>query len=169
MDLIDKIKFFCDEKVIVYGFADVASYKELIIDDDLRNFNYAISIGINIPDRVIDNINTPDGDKAYLDYYQRVNERLDETALQIQDMIRKENHSSKAVKASYILPNDRLEGSLSHKFVANLAGLGWIGKSALLINPYYGPRIRWATILTDLELPVKTEDYLLDVRVAVYV
>jgi len=31
----------------------------------------------------------------------------------------------------------------------HLAGFGWIGKNCLLINPNYGPRIRWTTILTD--------------------
>lgn len=30
-----------------------------------------------------------------------------------------------------------------------MAGLGWIGKSCLLINPEAGPRVRWTTILTD--------------------
>lgn len=38
-----------------------------------------------------------------------------------------------------------------HKQAATAAGLGWIGKSSLLITPRYGPRIRLATILTDAE------------------
>ena len=33
-----------------------------------------------------------------------------------------------------------------------MAGLGWQGKSLLLINPDYGPRIRLATVLTDAPL-----------------
>jgi len=36
--------------------------------------------------------------------------------------------------------------------VAHLAGLGWIGKSCLLITPQYGPRVRLASILTDAPL-----------------
>ena len=39
-----------------------------------------------------------------------------------------------------------------HKTAANLAGLGWIGKSCLLVTPEAGPRVRWATILTDAPL-----------------
>ncbi len=48
---------------------------------------------------------------------------------------------------------------ISHKAVARMAGLGWQGKSLLLINPEYGPRVRLVTILTDMPLtpdgPVK--------------
>jgi epoxyqueuosine reductase QueG len=33
--------------------------------------------------------------------------------------------------------------------------LGWIGKSCLLITPDMGPRVRWATVLTDAPL-IKT-------------
>jgi epoxyqueuosine reductase QueG len=35
---------------------------------------------------------------------------------------------------------------------AHLAGLGWIGKSCLLVTPEFGPRVRWATVLTDAPL-----------------
>lgn len=42
-----------------------------------------------------------------------------------------------------------LSNDFSHKTAATTAGLGWIGKSSLLINPKYGPRIRLATILTN--------------------
>lgn len=34
-----------------------------------------------------------------------------------------------------------------HKAVATRAGLGWIGKSTLLVTPDYGPRVRLGTIL----------------------
>jgi epoxyqueuosine reductase QueG len=43
-------------------------------------------------------------------------------------------------------------GHLSHKHVARMAGLGWIGRNNLLINKKYGSRIRLVTILTDLPL-----------------
>lgn len=38
------------------------------------------------------------------------------------------------------------------KVAATLAGLGFIGRSTLVITPEYGPRVRWITVLTDLEL-----------------
>lgn len=35
------------------------------------------------------------------------------------------------------------------KLAAHLAGLGWIGKSCLLITPEHSPHVRWVTVLTD--------------------
>jgi epoxyqueuosine reductase QueG len=43
----------------------------------------------------------------------------------------------------------RLYGLFCHKTAATCAGLGWIGKNGLLINREYGPRLSWATVLTD--------------------
>jgi epoxyqueuosine reductase QueG len=45
----------------------------------------------------------------------------------------------------------------SHKMAAHLAGLGWIGKSCLLITPQVGPRVRWVSVLTDAPLEVTGE------------
>ena len=41
-----------------------------------------------------------------------------------------------------------------HKTAATRAGLGWVGKSALLVTPRFGPRVRLATVFTDLPLQV---------------
>jgi epoxyqueuosine reductase len=38
---------------------------------------------------------------------------------------------------------------LPQKTIATLAGLGWIGKSSLLVSSDHGPRIRLAAMLTD--------------------
>jgi epoxyqueuosine reductase len=43
---------------------------------------------------------------------------------------------------------------LPHKTVATRAGLGWIGKSALLISEEFGAALRLTSVLTDAPLPV---------------
>ncbi len=43
-------------------------------------------------------------------------------------------------------------GAISHKAVARAAGLGWIGKSTLLITPRFGPRVCLITVLTNMPL-----------------
>jgi epoxyqueuosine reductase QueG len=43
----------------------------------------------------------------------------------------------------------RLYGLFSHKTAATCAGLGWVGKSGLIINRDFGPKLSWATVLTD--------------------
>jgi len=42
--------------------------------------------------------------------------------------------------------------TLSQKAMAVLAGLGWIGKSSLLVTPAHGPRMRLGTLFTDVAL-----------------
>lgn len=49
------------------------------------------------------------------------------------------------------------EARYSHKKIANLAGLGHIGKSTLFLHHKYGPSVRLGTIFTDCELPVSNE------------
>lgn len=43
---------------------------------------------------------------------------------------------------------------LPHKTVATRAGIGWIGKSALLISEDFGGALRLTSVLTDAPLPV---------------
>ena len=50
---------------------------------------------------------------------------------------------------SYI---SRLYPLFPHKTAATCAGLGWVGKSGLLINDKFGPRLNWATVLSDAPL-----------------
>lgn len=46
---------------------------------------------------------------------------------------------------------------LPHKAVAGLAGLGWIGKHDLIVNPEYGCGFSMCTVLTDA--PLKTVEH----------
>jgi ferredoxin len=66
--------------------------------------------------------------------------------------------------ARIIMPDKRVSeknqlywnGEVSHKAAAKTAGIGWIGKSTLLVTPEYGPRVCLATVLTDMPLPAAT-------------
>lgn len=50
----------------------------------------------------------------------------------------------------------RLYDLFSHKVAATCSGLGWIGRNGLLINERYGPRLSFATVLTDAPLEPDT-------------
>lgn len=49
---------------------------------------------------------------------------------------------------------ETLHGEFPYKLAATRAGLGWIGRSDLLITPEFGPRVRLGTILFDAEVTV---------------
>lgn len=49
-----------------------------------------------------------------------------------------------------------IAGRISLRHAAQLAGLGHIGRNAMLITPEFGPRVQLGAILTDAELPAST-------------
>ena len=67
-------------------------------------------------------------------------------------MIQKEGFRAVPVPVTVKIDEQELLGPFTHKAVGRLAGLGWIGKSCLLVTPHVGPRVRWATVLTNAPL-----------------
>jgi epoxyqueuosine reductase QueG len=82
-----------------------------------------------------------------------VNTLLDELAQKTVLFLMQKNFKVKMRPATFEEDQSHLTAKLPHKTVATRAGLGWIGKSALLITRQYGPAVRFVTVLTDA--PVK--------------
>jgi epoxyqueuosine reductase QueG len=121
----------------------------------LREFPRAISIGVRLKDAVVDELHRHDDPEVILPYeaeYFSVNSHLDNMAALLAKTIREEGYLAEAIPASQMIDPRSLSGLVSHKLVANLAGLGWIGKSCLLITRDYGPRVRFASVLTNAPL-----------------
>jgi len=115
-----------------------------------------ISIGIALPDDIVDLLPQGRERSVATDYrhhaYDTINTRLDLLASEVSSLVQAAGHCARPVPASRSINSADLEALLSHKLVAHLAGLGWIGKSCLLVTPERGPRVRWATVLTDAPL-----------------
>ena len=123
--------------------------------DLLLGYRRAVSIAVRLADGVIDAIcdaPTP----LYQQHYANVNALLDDIALRVSQHIGKAGGKAVPIPASQALDRKRWSSYISHKAVAIAAGLGWQGKSLLVVNPKYGPRIRLVTVLTDLELAPDT-------------
>jgi epoxyqueuosine reductase QueG len=142
----------------VFGIADLTIAQDFVCNQGgeyLRKFSRAISIGIRLLDAVVDelyNQENPAVTHTYTALYNSVNSRLDHVSLLLAKRIEEEGYKAYAIPASQTVDSNKLIGVFSHKLAADLAGLGWIGKSCLLITPSYGPRVRFATILTDAPL-----------------
>jgi epoxyqueuosine reductase QueG len=162
MDLTLQLKDFSRAKgAHLVGIADLDSLKNRIPTTPknlLQAYKYAVSVAIGLDDEIIDSIEgrpTPE----YAEHYRRINASLNALTKGIVQWIIQQGYHAESIPASHIVDVSKLLGNVSHKAVARMAGIGWQGKSLLIVSPEYGPRIRLATVLTDMPLepdsPVK--------------
>lgn len=130
---------------------DARKYFHSSLEGSAGGLIYGISIGVKLSDSVIEGI-TDSPTLIYKHHYSAINHMLDQAALRISCEIQKRGARALAIPASQIVDWEKQLGHLSHRVVAYYAGLGWIGRPTLLVNPQCGARVRYATVLTDLIL-----------------
>ncbi|MFA7695620.1 MAG: 4Fe-4S double cluster binding domain-containing protein [Methanoregula sp.] len=142
-----------------YGVADLASAHAFILEqggERIARYPRAVAIGIALQDSLVDLIPEREDYAAAMLYrhnsYDVVNLALDQIALAVANVIQRAGYRALPVPASKRGSDEKIAGVFSHKLAAHLAGLGWIGKSCLLVTPDHGPRVRWVTVLTDAPL-----------------
>jgi len=132
-------------EIDVFGTADLTKAKDFVRiqgGENISNYPKAISIGIRLIDGIVNELYRHEELTAIYTYkalYNTTNAKLDKTAHSIARFIQKAGFKAYPIPASQIVKPRKLEGAISHKLVANLAGLGWIGKSCLLLWLGYGP------------------------------
>jgi epoxyqueuosine reductase len=120
-------------------------------DSRFGGYPRAVSIGAVLSRGVLDTI--VDGPtKVYAYHYRTINAFLDQIAARAVSYIESSGYRSFHVPASQIIDWDDLTGSISHKEIARLGGLGFIGRNNLLVNPLYGAAVRLVSVLTDMPL-----------------
>jgi epoxyqueuosine reductase len=118
----------------IVGFADVGD----ILKPEIAHLTRAVAIGVckNLNENTV-----------------RLLADLKRTAVRI---LKKEGYKYLSIPAD----SDRIKNTFiaklyplfPHKIAATSAGIGWIGRSGLLINQAFGPRLSLATVLTDAPL-----------------
>ncbi|MDR3354021.1 MAG: 4Fe-4S dicluster domain-containing protein [Synergistaceae bacterium] len=89
----------------------------------------------------------------YHDWYNRLNERLDALVTYGAELLRGKGYEAIAQTRKCVGSGTTENNTvLPHKTVATRAGIGWIGKCALLVTAQYGSMIRLSSILTDAPL-----------------
>ncbi|MHA2358325.1 MAG: 4Fe-4S double cluster binding domain-containing protein [Candidatus Heimdallarchaeaceae archaeon] len=117
----------------------------------LKNYPRAISIGVKLSDDIIDGI-SKGPTLEYAQHYRDKNSDLDNFAEFISKKLQERSFKTIAIPASKRYNQKKLAAIFPHKTAAILSGLGWIGRSALLISHDLGPRIRFTTVLTNAPL-----------------
>ncbi len=132
------------------GYADMRG----LLHEKYRDYSHAVVVGKRLDDAVIDSIGEgPTRD--YYDQYRETNLELEELAGSIAARL-----SGLGARALAITPTmdeecddslylESLRVTFSHKMAATRAGLGWIGKTDLLVTEEFGPRLRLVSVLTD--------------------
>lgn len=135
------------------GFADLTGLAPF----PFSHWPNAVSIAVALDREVMGSVRdgpTPE----YYEEYERVNRLLNEIAAQSADFISSLGYRAEPFPATIVdkSQGDEYEKTLrvafQHKTAGTRAGLGWIGKSAVLVTPQYGPRVRLATVFTDMPL-----------------
>ena len=147
-----------------FGVADLSDAHDAILDQGgagIAKYPRAISIGISLFDDIVDRLPQRLEGAVAIDYrhhcYDVINQRLDNITSRLSSILQGDGYRVFPVPASKRVDDEKLSGIFSHKMAAHLAGLGWIGKSCLLVTPENGTRVRWATVLTDAPLNVTGE------------
>lgn len=120
------------------------------------NYRYAVVIGKKMDNRVMDSIE--DGpNMVYYNLYMSVNDELNSIVKKLSNVFMRHGVQSQGIPATVhdAELDDEYSKTLrlkySHKMAATRSGVGWIGKTDLLISHKYGPRVRLASILTNYQ------------------
>lgn len=147
--IVEKHLFPGDE--YIFGFADLRGF----LPEKYSSYNYGISIGKKLDDKITDNL-VKGPTIEYYNHYKNVNQELAGLADAIQSDLKQHDINSLPVAPTisigsiqYQIYLKTLTYDVSHKMTATRAGLGWIGKTDLLISESFGPRLRLTTILLE--------------------
>lgn len=137
----------------LFGVADITDIRrDFHLDlDCVIQFNRGIALAKKLLDPIIEDIKdkpTP----LYFHHYRQLNFFLDRAAFLLSSHIQEKGFKALPIPASQVIDWERHLAHVSHKRVGQMAGLGWIGRNNLLVNPDLGSRFRLVTILTDMPL-----------------
>jgi len=128
--------------------ADLSSVPEDLRDGYPRALSISVAIDLTIVNELPIAIT-----QAYLDEYDRLNLLLDELSEIAERRLIEAGYRARALNEERTPVDFGLHATqLPHKTIATRAGLGWIGKTALLVTPERGSAVRLASVLTDAPL-----------------
>lgn len=115
------------------------------------NYKYGAAVAIPVPPKIILDLQSA-LTKEYYDMYYEYNEKLNEIVRAGEEFLKSKGYEAYAQTTDRVQLNDKWISPIPHKTVATRGGLGWIGKSCLLVTPEYGSAIRLSSLLTNAPL-----------------
>jgi epoxyqueuosine reductase len=132
----------------IVGFADISELQA----ETRQGMSRGISIGVALNPRIISQIASgPTQD--YYNEYRRANSLLTQLCKMTVDLLNDSGYRGVSLEpTTENFDSKTLSAPIPHKTIATRAGLGWIGKSALLVTEEFGTAIRLSTVITDAEV-----------------
>lgn len=143
--------------IILFKVADISKIKKYMFlsSTELEGLKYGMTLGVVLSPDVLRGIEHKPT-LLYKWHYRQANNLLDKAAFIISEILVTEGFRSIPIPSSQVINWENQTGHVSHRMVAEVAGLGWRGRNNLLVNSQFGSQIRLATVLTDL--PLKTDE-----------
>lgn len=137
-------KVLCDAGAGLAGFADLSHI-------GAGGFKCGAAVAVPIPADIVRGI-MEGPTNAYFKAFHEVQRRLDEIVMRGEDFLTARGFRAYAQTSWRVTEDSEWRTVLPHKTVATNAGLGWIGKSCLLVTKEYGSAVRISSLLTDAPL-----------------
>lgn len=149
MDINRELKeYLMGQGASLVGFGDLSG----LTQGELAG---GVSVAVALPPEIV--LSIADGpNMAYFDAYHAINDKLDAIVLAGERYLKERGFRAYAQTVNRVEEFGDYRTALPHKTVATASGLGWIGKSALLVTEEYGPAVRLSSLLTDAPLGFDT-------------
>ena len=151
--IINEIKQICPQEYYEIGYASLSG----LLKPEYLKYKYGISLARKLDDKIIDQISNGPTDLYYA-LYCNINDELNMKTEQISNLLKTYHIEAYPIKATVEDSeiDDTYQKTLrypfSHKLAATRSGIGWIGKTDLLVTLRFGPRVRLASILTTVNI-----------------
>ena len=148
MSLSDEIRAYlnglgCD----IAGFADLRCLPR----EARKNFDYGVLIALPFSKEAMEE-NKNGSPQRYSDEHEPMTKRLNELKALTADFLVCKGYSVLTETPASVYDEETLRSPLPQKTVATLAGVGWIGRNAMLVTNEYGSAVRLTVLLTDAPL-----------------
>ena len=162
----DVDRFLKQGGVDIFGVADISSFEEAEPgyrpQDILPTARSVLAYGIRMfrfpRMEKLSSENIPEGITEYTANFFIAAGMMDHLSYRLAMFMQDQGFQSLSIPAGPPYDGVGLRGIVSHKYAAELAGIGHRGLCDLLLTEKYGPRIRLTTVITEASLPARRSE-----------
>jgi len=138
----------------LFGVTETSKLTDYIhreIKEAAHSLPFTVSIAVRVQRKIFDSL-TNGPNIIYKHHYKTANFKLDDIIFSLCQYLNKQGYEALPIPASVLTGWEKPYAHLSHRHAAMQAGLGFLGRSGLLVHPEYGAAVRLASVMTDMPL-----------------